>query len=197
MTQITFWWHGTNFRKQKHKAKTPRGDLCVVNLVLHPWRWVHLPPQQHRQAAHRVAARIKRQNLVNTCACGTSAATGERPRQRHSLCPLDVRIRRGSAAAIWRRGMPGDSARRCTYSGCVRPHESIKFFEIEEGSNSGGQDWSSLVGSVLCHACYISFLRRGTLERAHNKPLTGSARRCTYEHCDSPADSSCFHQIGD
>ena len=95
---------------------------------------------------------------------------------------------------------PQLGARRCTYEHCDSQADSnSQFFQIEEGKTTGGQDWSSLVGSVLCNACYSRFRDRGTLERAQiqNKPLTGSARRCTYEHCDSPADSSSFHQIGE
>ena len=84
---------------------------------------------------------------------------------------------------------------RCSYSKCERPEQSCHFHKIEEGRTSGGQDWSSLVGSVLCRACYSRFCKRGTLERAANKPLVGSARRCTYEHCDNPADSVDFFQI--
>ena len=87
------------------------------------------------------------------------------------------------------------SARRCTNSGCDSPTDSSQFLQIEEGKTTGGQDWSSLAGSVLCHACYSRFRDRGALERAQNKPLVGSARRCTSDHCDSPTDSKNFYQI--
>jgi len=91
--------------------------------------------------------------------------------------------------------MPGGKQRKCTYSGCDRLDESSCFYQIEEGKTTGGQDWSSLAGSVLCKACYERFRRKGTLERDPKRSLTGSARRCTYDHCDSPTDSSCFYQI--
>ena len=92
-------------------------------------------------------------------------------------------------------GMSGDGGKRCSYLKCERPTDSSQFYQIEEGKTSGGQDWSSIAGSVLCQACYLRFYRRGTLERAEDKPLAGSARRCTYDHCDSPTHSSCFFHI--
>jgi hypothetical protein len=82
------------------------------------------------------------------------------------------------------------SARRCSYAGCGRPEESSKYYQIWEGKTSGGQDWSSIAGSVLCDACYSSFHRRGTLERkqrplphskaarANLKPLGQVAAQC-------------------
>jgi hypothetical protein len=89
--------------------------------------------------------------------------------------------------------MPGGGRSRCSYSGCERPEESGRFYTIEEGRSSGGQDWTSVVGSVLCRACYCRFKRRGTLERS--KPLDGREKRCTYKHCDSPTESIKFYQI--
>jgi len=59
--------------------------------------------------------------------------------------------------------------RRCTYAGCERPDESSRFLLIKEGTSAGGQDWSGVVGSVLCHACYSHFSNRGTLERAERQ----------------------------
>jgi hypothetical protein len=98
----------------------------------------------------------------------------------------------GSAASV---SHGTGNVRRCTYKHCDSPTDSSKFYQIEEGKTSGGQDWSSLAGSVLCNACYSRFRDRGTLERDPKRSLTGSARRCTYDHCDNPADSSCFFQI--
>ena len=88
-----------------------------------------------------------------------------------------------------------NGGKTCTFSGCDNPRESSCFYHIEEGKTSGGQDWSPLLGSVLCRSCYRRFRDRGTLERGKNKPLTGSARRCTYDHCDSPTHSSRFYHI--
>jgi hypothetical protein len=89
------------------------------------------------------------------------------------------------------------SARRCTYAGCERPEESRLFYQISEGCTSGGQDWSSLAGSVLCNSCYEGFRRSGTLERSNNKSLAASARRCTYAGCERPEESSKFCQISE
>ena len=83
----------------------------------------------------------------------------------------------------------------CTYEHCERPTESSNFFLIEEGRTSGGQDWSSVTGNVLCRACYSRFRDRGTLERERSKPLPTSARRCTYEHCDKPDEGNKFFLI--
>jgi hypothetical protein len=87
------------------------------------------------------------------------------------------------------------SARRCTYEGCKRPQESKQFYQIDGGSKAGGQDWTQLAGSVLCTACYLQYMTRGTLERTQNKHLAASARRCGYEGCKRPGDSSRFYQI--
>jgi hypothetical protein len=99
------------------------------------------------------------------------------------------------------------SATRCTYAGCERPEESSRFTQVREGITAGGQDWSSLAGSVLCHTCYAKFMRKGTLEKSrhksgtieksHNKPLAASTMRCTYADCERPADSSKFYQISE
>ena len=40
--------------------------------------------------------------------------------------------------------------KRCTYGGCDKPDESIRFYRIEAASTAGGQDWTELSGSVLC-----------------------------------------------
>jgi predicted NAD-dependent protein-ADP-ribosyltransferase YbiA (DUF1768 family) len=87
------------------------------------------------------------------------------------------------------------SARRCTYKHCHSPTHGSNFYKIEEGKSAGRQDWSSVVGEVLCRACYCRFKDRGTLERSRNKPLDASARRCTHKHCDSPTESSNFYKI--
>lgn len=91
---------------------------------------------------------------------------------------------------------PTGVKRRCTYIGCDRPEESSHFYQIEVGRTSGGgQDWTSLAGSVLCNACYLRYARRGTLERPVNKPLSAASRRCTYAGCDRPDHGKHFYQI--
>ena len=96
-------------------------------------------------------------------------------------------------------GDAGGAGMRCSYSKCERPEQSCRYVKIEEGRTSGGRDWSSLVGSVLCQACYSRYYERGSLEKIlpMGKPLVGSARRCTYDHCDNPTKSSCFYRIGE
>lgn len=126
----------------------------------------------------------------------TRGAEGQKGYREHSWwCSTTSRFlgREGDPA---KGRMPADGGKRCSYSGCESPDKSNHFFEIEEGRKSGGQDWSSLVGSVLCQACYGQFCRKGSLERTQNKPLSASERRCTYEHCDDPAKGTTFLQIG-
>jgi len=102
--------------------------------------------------------------------------------------------RRGTFERARNRQLPL-SSRKCTYEHCDFPRKGRNFFQIEEGMTSGEQDWSPVVGHVLCKTCYNRFLRRGTLERAMNRPLEESAKQCTYEHCDNPTKSHSFYQI--
>ena len=85
--------------------------------------------------------------------------------------------------------------RRCTYSGCVKPEESSKYVLIEEGRTSGRQDWSPIVGNVLCTACYMRYKQRGTLKRCYNKDIPSAVRRCSYAGCDAPEEGSNFYQV--
>ena len=66
------------------------------------------------------------------------------------------------------------SDQRCSYEKCDRPDYSSHFYTIEEGKKAGGKDWSSLIGHVLCHACYKQFLQRGTLLRPRHPPAKRS-----------------------
>jgi hypothetical protein len=68
--------------------------------------------------------------------------------QRHRSRPLD------------------EIAKKCSWTGCERPNESSRFHQIYEGMTSGGQEWESLAGSVLCHACHQRFRTTGTLEKS-------------------------------
>jgi hypothetical protein len=70
--------------------------------------------------------------------------------------------------------------KRCTYAGCEKPDSSRCFYNVDEGKTAGGQDWSALVGHVLCHACYQRFNRSGTLERSTRRPVSKAVRRCTF-----------------
>ena len=76
------------------------------------------------------------------------------PHQSSAVCILKTALNVLQAA----------SAMHCSYEHCDSPEESSQFFQfIGEGRTAGGQDWSSLVGSVLCHACYKQFRRSGSL----------------------------------
>lgn len=60
-----------------------------------------------------------------------------------------------------------ESKKVCTYVGCEKPVAATRYHEIIQGKRSaGGQDWTTLVGSVLCDACYQRYKKRGKLERS-------------------------------
>jgi hypothetical protein len=75
------------------------------------------------------------------------------------------RFRNGGKLARSTNKSLAASERFCTYIGCKKPYSSCHFYTIEMGKSAGGQDWSEIQNSVLCHACYKQFLQRGTLER--------------------------------
>lgn len=107
-------------------------------------------------------------------------------------------LKRGTLERTMNKHEPlARSARRCTYEGCKRPQESRRFYQIDGGSEAGGQDWTHLAGSVLCRTCYVQYSKRGRLERSvhRHETLPPSARRCSYEGCKSPLESSHFYQI--
>mmetsp|Transcript_46653 Transcript_46653/g.116898 ORF Transcript_46653/g.116898 Transcript_46653/m.116898 type:complete len:273 (+) Transcript_46653:25-843(+) len=85
--------------------------------------------------------------------------------------------------------------RRCSYEGCTGPNESRAFYRIRADTRAGGQDWSRLVGSELCHRCYTRYSKRGTLDRCLNAPLSKSERRCSFEGCARPDSSRKFYFI--
>lgn len=72
------------------------------------------------------------------------------------------------------------------------------FYLIEEGRKAGNQDWTQLVGKVLCAACYAHYVRTGTLVRSRafpKKPPSNVVRACQYENCDRPTVSSQFTYV--
>jgi hypothetical protein len=103
-------------------------------------------------------------------------------------------LKRGTLERVRNRSLQPDEM-CCSYVNCGSPEKSSKFFQITNSTIAGGQDWSSLKGSVLCLNCWCSFKRRGTLERYMNKPLAASARCCTYSGCLNPSNSRQFLQI--
>jgi hypothetical protein len=71
-----------------------------------------------------------------------------------------------------------ESERKCTYAECDNPTKGNKFIKIAPGYEAGGRDWSSLVDTVLCKACYDRYFKRGTLERSASRVAKdGSAKR--------------------
>mmetsp|Transcript_32679 Transcript_32679/g.76322 ORF Transcript_32679/g.76322 Transcript_32679/m.76322 type:complete len:257 (+) Transcript_32679:111-881(+) len=92
-------------------------------------------------------------------------------------------------------GAGGSAGRRCSYERCMRPNESRAFYRIGTDTRAGGQDWSSLVGSELCHRCYTRYSKRGTLDRCLNAPLSKSERWCSFEGCARPGSSRKFYFI--
>lgn len=55
----------------------------------------------------------------------------------------------------------------CSYEYCSRK-ESKHFYHIRSGFSAGRQDWSRVLGMLLCHACYNHYSKYGSLER-HEK----------------------------
>lgn len=82
--------------------------------------------------------------------------------------------RNGTLDRAMNKPLPKD-ARKCSFYGCERRDEGCHFYEIVEGQTAGGQDWSSLAGSVLCNACYLRFWKWGTLERQASRKRLGVA----------------------
>ncbi len=56
-----------------------------------------------------------------------------------------------------------EADKRCGYDQCPRPDRSWHFYRISDRTASGGRDWSSLIGKVLCAECYSRFGRTGSL----------------------------------
>jgi hypothetical protein len=57
------------------------------------------------------------------------------------------------------------SANAHPVQGCDRPDHGTKFYYINEGKETGGRDWSAIVGQVLCKACYNRFSKGGTIQK--------------------------------
>jgi hypothetical protein len=71
-----------------------------------------------------------------------------------------------------------------------------RYIQIDERTCAAGRDWTSLIGSTLCNACYVRFKERGTLERKRNTPLPPGSKSCSYEACMRPKHSRRFVQVG-
>ena len=97
--------------------------------------------------------------------------------------------------ALDERVISGRMPKMCSYANCKRPHESSKFYRINLRCEAGGQDWTQLVGSMLCRSCYVQYSAKGTLERTMKEPLPASAKKCSYEGCKRSHENSRFYQI--
>ena len=60
-----------------------------------------------------------------------------------------------SAASASSMSAPNPAAKKCSHAGCERVEDdSSSFYRVPEKTSAGGQDWSSLIGRVLCSSCY-------------------------------------------
>ena len=96
--------------------------------------------------------------------------------------------------------------RRCGYEHCCNPDESCRFHQIKADAKAGGQNWSSIAGQVLCHACYDRFRRSGSLDqksRPSKRQKTSKTLSCSASppaphlnttHCSSSSSSSSDEQ---
>lgn len=80
----------------------------------------------------------------------------------------------------------------CTHPECEAPAESSQFHGIDERTTAGGRDWSSVIGHVLCHACYKRYLRSGSLKRQRGPYPT---MRCAHPACEAPDHASNYHTV--
>jgi hypothetical protein len=109
---------------------------------------------------------------------------------------LDVATSSGSGSSS-SSSRASTSAKRCSYECCTSANASSQLIKIQAGTSAGGQDWTSLVGRVLCHECCNRFMAFGSLDGDPICPPCAPARRCGYEHCLSPDQSYSFHEIKD
>jgi len=65
--------------------------------------------------------------------------------------------------------------RRCAWEGCSKPLDQTGslFYTITNTTNAGARDWSALVGSTLCRACYVRFGRSGSLHQQRRPRQSG------------------------
>eukprot|EP00283_Hemiselmis_rufescens_P020902 CAMPEP_0173438250 /NCGR_PEP_ID=MMETSP1357-20121228/19832_1 /TAXON_ID=77926 /ORGANISM="Hemiselmis rufescens, Strain PCC563" /LENGTH=288 /DNA_ID=CAMNT_0014403521 /DNA_START=99 /DNA_END=965 /DNA_ORIENTATION=+ len=82
--------------------------------------------------------------------------------------------------------------RKCFYAACDSPTHSGQFVRIDAWTVAAGQDWSPLVGKVLCEACYKRYQRNGSLES-----VVPHAKRFKRDDVDvpGPAQASASHRM--
>jgi hypothetical protein len=68
----------------------------------------------------------------------------------------------------------------CDFGGCSNPHGSTSYHVIRDQTHAFAKDWTTMVGCVLCDACFQRFGKNGTLEK---KTRPQSTRRCGNTDC--------------
>jgi hypothetical protein len=150
---------------------------------------------------HIRSMRLPRQQQTLLSNRGRQLLGGRTGAPLRVLCQAcyDRFLRRGTLERAINKPLTS-SARRCTYDQCDCPDNSRRFYQIEDGSTAGGQDWSSVAGNVLCQACYDRFLRRGTLEpseaNVRKKQKTAHHPKSSMPSSSTPPPSACtaLHQ---
>jgi hypothetical protein len=88
-----------------------------------------------------------------------------------------------------------DEEKRCFYEKCQKPTGGKRFHKIDSNCQAGSQNWSELIGKVLCKTCYTHYSQNGTLERKHIRITNEDERKCSYEKCQNPMANQRFHKI--
>lgn len=65
-----------------------------------------------------------------------------------------------------RSSLNGKSQSMCSYSNCPLPYQSNKWRTVTAETGAGGQDWTPLMGKLLCDSCYSTYRKHGTLVRS-------------------------------
>lgn len=92
-----------------------------------------------------------------------------------------------------------DGQQRCTNALCDNPEDSHRFFAVDSTFSAGKRDWATLVGQVLCHACYSRYRQRGTLERVSKRKMvdTRGAEGTEGSTSSSPPVTGVLHVGGE
>lgn len=87
---------------------------------------------------------------------------------------------------------------KCTNAECGDSEEGRQYYPIDENVKAGGQDWTALVGEVLCHQCYTNYRMSGSLGRNLHRMIAlapNAQQRCAYANCKRPKVSKQFYLI--
>eukprot|EP00961_Rhodomonas_salina_P162559 2189468-Rhodomonas_salina.1 len=99
----------------------------------------------------------------------TALRGAHRPRRRRDRledchCPGKGSLRREGRGGVLLRYAATDFHVGCYGRLALALHAGTDSFAREQ-TRAGNQDWSELVGRVLCNACFMQFATRGTLVR--------------------------------